>query len=276
MRFVDRFRQIRARIRQRSVGGSAPTPSGYKLGMTLRVHAASRPLTKVLEKDDIRGLMAELGRREAPFLAALAERPLPDFPSLRQAFKAHYTLLHLPVRHPGEDGQMDAVPMRRRAYIALEKALKGCPDAALRRLDRLVAWRRLHPAEPDGVVTPEGFVRAMWAPITPATLYAAAGAIGYLIDDATATHYYGLAHAEDAENDEVVLMLAALLVRGGRRDEAIAAIDESLPRRRGKMAGADEALRRHPHPSNWEVFADVRADVEALEHLRAEAARPPA
>ncbi|GEM_PF-2409939 len=272
MRFVERFRQIKAQTRRQLIGVSASNRFGYVIGMTLRAQAASRPLTKVLAKDDIRGLMAELGRREAPFLAALTERPLPDFPSVREAFKHHCTLLHLPVRHPGEDGGMDVFPMRRRAYIALEKALRGHPDQALKRLDRLVAWRRLNPGEPDGVFTPEGFVRAMWTPITPATLHAAAGAIGYLIDDATAAHYYGLSHAENAEDDRVALMLAVLLVRNGRGGEAITVIDASLPRRRSRMAAAEEELRLHPHPSTWEVFADERAGVEALEHLRADAA----
>lgn len=228
-----------------------------------------------MSSEDFQRFSAEVRRRNAPFEAALAQRPLPDFQSVRNAFNAHGQNLQILANLQGETSWQHAVSSRVRADAAYETAIRGNPRKALRQLESLAAWLKRNPGVSDGLRTRDGFQR-LAPPMNLAVVYAGAGAIGYLIDDATAARYYALAHAEDGGDPGVALMLAVLLLRLGRRPDARRVIAPLIEVYGVALARAEKDYEAHRGRGPWESLEDARRDMEAAQTLLAQAADPDA
>jgi hypothetical protein len=223
-----------------------------------------------MSKAEFDRFIAEHRRRNAPFEAALAKRPLPDLQSVRDAFEAHRHVLQILTNQTGGTSWQHAVPSRVRADAAYDLAIRGKPQKALRQLEDLVAWLKRNPGVSDGRATADGFYRIA-TPVTPATIYAGAGAIGYLIDDATAAHYYALSHAESGKDAQVALMLAALLLRLGLRDDARRVIGPLIALNRADVERAEADRKNYAGRGPLEVYDDARRDLREAEQLLARA-----
>lgn len=137
-------------------------------------------------------------------------------------------------------------------------------------LEVLVAWLKNNPDGPDGYETSDGVYRKV-PTVTPATIYAGAGVIGYLIDDATATHYYALSYAENDQDASVATMLAVLLLRQGRRSDARRVIEHLIVLRRIALDRAKADFDKYRGPGPLETWALAERDLKAAEQLLAEA-----
>lgn len=235
-----------------------------------RLWSARRRKPSPMSKAEFRRFTRNVRRRNAPFDAALAKRPLPPLQSVANAFQAHRSLLQIHTNQKPAKSWQHGVSSRVRADAAFELAIRGQYQKALRQLEDLVAWLKRNPDASDGRVTADGFYRIA-APVTPAKIYAGAGAIGYLIDDASAARYYALSHAEDGTDAQVALMLAVLLLRLGPRDEAKQVIARLVALYRAAHDRAAEAYDKDRGRGPLEVLSGAERDLKDVERLLAEA-----
>lgn len=200
-----------------------------------------------------RGIEQWTGRREeaaAPLRSALERRPLSSFPHVVDALWGHYQEfapgLRLDDRPPP--------PSVLRAREAYALAQRGKLDAALRKLDTLIAGLK-HDAD------------AARYPTTLANVCMFAGAVGYCVCDETSGAYYAMACEAEPDHKLALLVLGAVLLRLGRRDEARITWGRALQVEQARFAEADRNYGGSGYPGHRESMEGASQALKTMEAM---------
>lgn len=186
---------------------------------------------------------------EAPMRAVLEQRPLSAFPRVRGAIWLHYKCL---APSFGRDPRpAAALQPARQAY---DLARRGKPEAALRKLDALIA--ALKSGSPG--------LSPVWRDQLLLDAHLLAGAVGYMVSDETAGAYYTAACELAPRNKGALLVLGAIFLRLGRTDEARATWARALQVERDNYAGEESGPGT---PGRRESLQDAKVRLEATEAM---------
>ena len=185
-----------------------------------------------------------------PLRSALARRPLSSFPHVVEMLWGDYRAC-APDFRPDDHPPPPSVLRGREAY---DLARRGKLDAALRKLDALIAWLKREP-------------EAARHPATLVNVCMFAGAVGYCVNDETAGAYYAMACEAEPRHRPALLVLGALLLRLERRDEARAVWSRALLLEQESFAETERLYGHSGYPGHRDSMESAELALKTMESM---------